>query len=388
MSRLRQFLKSMRRRFQDYLWKSNGHVPPKLALGLDQWLNRGGNAVVREMRPGRVLTIAPPLIAGEAPAQHHAESKIPEEMRQTGSVTSIAYNAERLAVIPHGRVYSNKGLIVTPDSLQIQDFSGGAFSGLFGHAFVCQGLLPSFRRVPGKLAVLATGLGDCNYYHWTVENLPRIRLMEEAGISADCYFLPGRHQFHRDSLELFGIAPKAQILANDHTHVQADELVITSMVRSEITAENASFLYQRMANANWSKTKSTNRLRIYVARRPRSWRHVVNERMLLSELSKYGFQRYFLEELPLRTQIQLFQQAEFVIGPHGAGLTNLVYCNAGTKVIEIGSPIRPLGFFYFIAHHRGLSYLNFFGKAVGAERDESNIEVDVASLVRHFREME
>ena len=27
-------------------------------------------------------------------------------------------------------------------------------------------------------------------------------------------------------------------------------------------------------------------------------------------------------------------------------------------------------------------------KAVGAERDESNIEVDVASLVRHFREME
>ncbi len=388
MSRLRQFLKNMRRRFQDYLWKSNGHVPPKLALGLNQWLERGGNAAVREMRPDRVLTIAPPLIAGEAPAQHHPESKIPEEMRQTGSVTSIAYSAERLAVIPHGRVYSNKGLIVTPDSLQIQDFSGGAFSGLFEHAFVCQGLLPSFRRVPGKVAVLATGLGDCNYYHWTVENLPRIRLMEEAGISADCYFLPGRHPFHRDSLELFGIASKAQILANDHTHVQADELVITSMVRSEITAENASFLYQRMANTNWSKTKSTNRLRIYVARRPRSWRHVVNERMLLAELSKYGFQRYFLEELPLRTQIQLFQQAEFVIGPHGAGLTNLVYCNAGTKVIEIGSPIRPLGFFYFIAHHRGLPYLSFFGKAVGTERDESNIEVDVPTLVRHFREME
>ena len=388
LSRLRQFLKSIRRRFQNYLWKSNGHVPPKLALPLNQWLDRGGNAVVREMQPDRVLTIAPSLIAGEAPTHHHDESKIPKEMRLTGSVTSIAYAAERLAVVPHGRVFSNKGLVVTPDSLQIQDFSGGAFQGLFEHAFVHQGLLPKVRRVPGKVAVLATGLGDCNYYHWTVENLPRIRLIEEAGISADCYFLPGRHRFHRDSLELFGIPSKNQILANEYTHVQADELVITSMVRSEITPENASFLYHRMANMNWSKTKSTKRLRIYVARRRRSWRHVVNERILLSELSRYGFQRYFLEELPLRTQIQLFQQAEFVIGPHGAGLTNLVYCNAGTKVIEIGSPIRPLGFFYFIAHHRGLRYLNYFGKAVNIERDESNIEVDVPSLVRHFREME
>jgi Glycosyltransferase 61 len=388
LSRLRQFLKRVRRRFQNYFWKSNGHVPAKLALALNQWLERGGNAVVREMQTDRVLTIAPTSIAGEAPRQHHAESKIPKDMRQTGCVTSIAYDAERLAIIPQGRVYSNKGLIVTPDSLQIQDFSGGAFEGLFEHAFVCKGLLPSIRSVPGKVAVFATGLGDCNYYHWTVENLPRIRLMEEAGISPDWFFLPRRHRFHRDSLELFGIPSKNQILANEYTHVQADELVIASMVRSEITPENALFLYQRMANTSWSKTKSTNRLRIYVARRRRSWRHVVNEKALLSQLSQYGFKRYFLEELPLRTQIQLFQQAEFVIGPHGAGLTNLVYCNAGTKVIEIGSPIRPLGFFYFIAHHRGLRYLNFFGKAVDIERDESNIEVDVPMLVGLLRGMD
>ena len=340
------------------------------------------------MQPDRVLTIAAPSFAGNAPTQHHVESKIPADMRQTGSDTSIAYTAEQLAVIPRGRVFSNKGLIVTPDNLQIQDFSGGAFQGLFAQAFVSKGLLPRFRRARGKVAVLATGLGDCNYYHWTVENLPRIRLIEEAGISVDRYFLPGRHRFHRDSLELFGIPSKDQILANDYTHVQADELVVTSMVRSEITPENAAFLYQRMASTSWSKTKSANRLRIYVARGRRSWRHVVNEGVLLSELSKYEFKRYFLEELPLRQQIELFQQAEFVIGPHGAGLTNLVYCNAGTKVIEIGSPIRPLGFFYFIAHHRGLRYLNFFGKAVNIERDESNIEVDVPSLIEQFRNME
>lgn len=327
-------------------------------------------------------------MAGESPTPHQADSKIPKEMRQTGSDVTIAYTEERLAIIPNGRVFSNKGLIVTPDNCQIQDFSGGAFEGLFEHAFVSKGLLPKYHRTPGKVAVLATGLGDCNYYHWTVENLPRLRLFEESGISPHRYFLPGRHRFHRDSLELFGIPANSQIFAGNQTHLQADELVVTSMVRSEITPENAAFLYQRMADTKWSKTKSADRLRIYVARRRKSWRHVVNERSLLASLSKVGFQMYFLEELPLRQQIQLFQQADFVIGPHGAGLTNLVYCNAETKVIEIGSPIRPLGFFYLIAHHRGLRYLNYFGRAVKIERDESNIEVDVPYLVELFHNME
>lgn len=378
----------MRRRFQDYVWKSKGHVPPKSALLLKQWIDLGGNALTQELQSSRVLSVPPSSIAGQTPTQHRAGSKIPEDMRQTGRCSSIAYGSEQLAVIPLGRVFSSRGLIVTPDDIQIQDFSGGAFEGLFEHAFVSQGLMPRYQSVQGKMAVLATGLGDCNYYHWTVENLPRIRLIEEAGILPDCYFLPSRHRFHRDSLELFGVHAKSQILANDYTHAQADELVVTSMVRSEITPENAEFLFQRMANANWSKTNSPNRLRIYVARRRGSWRHVVNERLLMSELSKYGFKRYFLEELPLRTQIELFQQADFVIGPHGAGLTNLVYCNAGTKVIEIGSPIRPLGFFYFIAYHRGLCYRNYFGKAVNMDRDESNIEVDVPSLIEIFHDME
>jgi capsular polysaccharide biosynthesis protein len=59
----------------------------------------------------------------------------------------------------------------------------------------------------------------------------------------------------------------------------------------------------------------------------------------------------------LAEQISLFHRAECVIGPHGAGLTNLTFCRAGTKVIEIGTPYRPFTCFYEIAHHRGLDYL-------------------------------
>ena len=337
------------------------------------------------MQTARTVEITPAFIAGETPAQPVVESTIPASMRQSGTSISLSFPDERIATIPLGRVYSNKGLVVTPDQTQIQDFSGGAFEGLFPHPFVCHGRLPKAQRVHGKVAVLTTGLGDCNYYHWTVENLAQLRQIEQAGVSPNSYSISGTHRFHRECLELFGVPAIVQIRANEFTHVQADELIVPSVLRSEITPESATFLYQRMADAHWSKTRAESRLRLYIARRRSGWRYVENESKLLAALSEFGFERYFLEDHPVRAQMELFQQAEFVIGPHGAGLTNLVYCNAGTKVIEIGSPIRPLGFFYFISHHRGLRYLNYFGKAVDAGRDESNIHVDVEELVRHVR---
>jgi capsular polysaccharide biosynthesis protein len=60
--------------------------------------------------------------------------------------------------------------------------------------------------------------------------------------------------------------------------------------------------------------------------------------------------------MPLAEQIAVFSRAECVVGPHGAGLTNLTFCRPGTKVVEIGTPYRPWACFYEIAHHRGLDY--------------------------------
>jgi len=94
--------------------------------------------------------------------------------------------------------------------------------------------------------------------------------------------------------------------------------------------------------------------RIFIARRgPRS---IVNEREVLRALQPLGFRSFRLETLSLAEQVALFHRAECVVGPHGAGLTNLLFCRSGTPVIEIGTPYRPWACFYEIAHHRGLDY--------------------------------
>ena len=64
----------------------------------------------------------------------------------------------------------------------------------------------------------------------------------------------------------------------------------------------------------------------------------------------------WLERLPLAKQIDLFHTAECVVGPHGAGLTNLMFCRPGAVAVEISTPLRVLPCFSEIAHHRRLQH--------------------------------
>ncbi|HEX3982800.1 MAG TPA: glycosyltransferase family 61 protein, partial [Acidisoma sp.] len=54
--------------------------------------------------------------------------------------------------------------------------------------------------------------------------------------------------------------------------------------------------------------------------------------------------------------IALFKGARIVVGALGAALTNIVFCDAATKVVAITSASFPDTFFWFLSLHRGLAY--------------------------------
>jgi capsular polysaccharide biosynthesis protein len=54
-------------------------------------------------------------------------------------------------------------------------------------------------------------------------------------------------------------------------------------------------------------------------------------------LDELGFKLIDPSKLSLSQQVEAFSNAEIILGPHGAGLTNIMFCNQGTKVIEIRS---------------------------------------------------
>lgn len=83
---------------------------------------------------------------------------------------------------------------------------------------------------------------------------------------------------------------------------------------------------------------------IVVIDRGQHKRRYVNHEKLVNELkTKYSDVGYIIEEFgqseleaPLSSHIAMFNRAAIVIGPHGAGFSNLIFCREGTAVIELG----------------------------------------------------
>ena len=75
--------------------------------------------------------------------------------------------------------------------------------------------------------------------------------------------------------------------------------------------------------------------RLYVGRGTSGARGIVNEPELIERLERHGFESVRCETLTVAEQAARFAAAEVVVGPHGAGFTNLAFCRPGTRVVEL-----------------------------------------------------
>ena len=93
--------------------------------------------------------------------------------------------------------------------------------------------------------------------------------------------------------------------------------------------------------------------------------------------ARYGFQKVFLETLDFNQQVELFANAEAVIGPHGGGLTNMLFARPGTKLIELtrmideGRGLRPWFYAIAAASQHQYAFLNADAGDFSAERIEA-----------------
>ena len=85
--------------------------------------------------------------------------------------------------------------------------------------------------------------------------------------------------------------------------------------------------------------------------------------------------------LSLLEQVQLFRGADGVVGQHGAGLTNIVYCRTGTVVVELPTTEHSgMRFFQDISASLGLLYGIVPGVACDKE-EQYNMNENAIALV-------
>ena len=109
--------------------------------------------------------------------------------------------------------------------------------------------------------------------------------------------------------------------------------------------------------------------RIYISRRDASVRFIRNEADVVTSLAKYGFTSIALSELGYDEQVALFANATHVVGMHGAGLTNMVFCQPHAHVLEICHPVSGTAAYAVVGSVLESSYCAFIGR--DAESDEA-----------------
>jgi capsular polysaccharide biosynthesis protein len=90
---------------------------------------------------------------------------------------------------------------------------------------------------------------------------------------------------------------------------------------------------------------------------------LVNEDEIINVLDEFGFKWVTLESMSVIQQVALFTQAEVVIAPHGSGLTNILFCQPGTKVIELFAPNYVYPCYWYLSNLVGLDYYYVLGEA-------------------------
>jgi capsular polysaccharide biosynthesis protein len=221
-------------------------------------------------------------------------------------------------------------------------------------------------------------LWGLNHYHWVLDLLPRLLFLERFDRLRDMPLIVQRgiNRAQRESLHILGIRPE-RIIEFDGSHWQVEYLYYVSPgMTANLTPMAARWLRERFAR------HSTGSRRLYVSREDTSMRRIVNEAELVKKLLPYGFEPVVLGRMSFADQVQLFGEAEIIVGPHGAGFTNAVFARPGAALIEFFSPRYINGCFWALANACGHRY----GFTVGTERGE-DIEADIGKFLRLFVSM-
>lgn len=245
--------------------------------------------------------------------------------------------------IPDGQVLGRDGWVLLDDNL-IHEL-------LWQGCYLSKDVLHEAKDNPliiknGRVAVIAQ-LGYNYYYHWIVEVLGRLAMLEMNGIEYDFLYVPTNKPYAKQTLQLWGIDPSKIIEATDEHIVLADSLIVPSLVSCVVTdgwprlvhyipEYLVQYIRAKLLHAvEQQKLSYQFNKKVFISRQDASERKILNEDEVFSLFEAQGFQRYYLTKMSVIEQILLFKNAEIIVSSLGSGLTNLIFCNPEVHIIEL-----------------------------------------------------
>ncbi len=264
-----------------------------------------------------------------------------QEMKTCGCIHTFAHRDYQVYKYENVGVFGRTGQIVLLDK-------GVSLSPVFRNSTRIAPLLRR-RHISGAV-ISAVGINSRNYYHFMLErSLDRLQLIERiADREPERITVLRRPNRSAYELAFYDELAKRYPQINyeevrPHDLVSCDTLYniffqVNCTFRSPTNPEALSKIRNFFLNHYGVDHDLRGKRLIYASRADSPIRRLIDEKELLDELTARGFEVVIPGKLSHEEQIRTFKEARMVIGTHGAGLTNLMFCNPGTHMFEMFGP--------------------------------------------------
>jgi capsular polysaccharide biosynthesis protein len=322
------------------------------------------------------------------PAPRSIESPVPPVF---DSYRSVNFPELSVTCIRHGRVATSEGTVISPDDRVFDQFVHQWGDPVRTNKVFDLPGLGCLERRDGKWATLIVPASGVNVGHWLMDGVLRLSVLEAAGLAGDANIIvPDTQPKYTQPLEALGYGPE-RFGGLREGHWEAEQLLVPSYLSTPgfIRPWGGRWIRERLA----VEDNPPGGRRLWISRNRARYRRLQNEDEILALLSREGFEKVELERLSFREQVDILSQANAVAGPHGAGMTNLLFAPHGTRVLEFFPPgfVNPV--FYSMANSQDQEYYYLTGYSLPEDRnpegarDLDHFWVDPEKIVRTLRLM-
>lgn len=189
-----------------------------------------------------------------------------------------------------------------------------------------------------RKAIWAVDSRSYQYFHWLTDALQRIQAANKYLEEYPVLLLPGFENFSyiKKSLNILGI--DSYTLESDEVYL-VEELILSERVSpaGNYRKNLINDISNNFVEKN-KKIKSENSInKIWITRQNAEKRRILNFNEIEPILENYNFKIIHFENLSFEDQIGIANNCTVMGGVHGAGLTNMIFMNKNSRVIEVRS---------------------------------------------------
>jgi len=228
---------------------------------------------------------------------------------------------------------------------------------------------PPAKKLSGRSILLASTGGE-TFYHFLLEVLPRLDLIRRAGIRLspqDRLIINDlRPAFVRELLAKTGVSFDRCVETHRYRHLYCEELLVPSLP-GQIGSPHQGIgdFYESLFPAD-SGSGTGQGPGLFLKRAGVAQRKLRQAAAVSQILASHGIEEVDMGRMPVALQAEKIRRASFVIAPHGAALSNLVFCQPPTAVLELFAPGYINQCYRMLAAMRKLPYAYLVGRTDGS----------------------